>query len=209
MDICQRYKIDNEIALTTLLKLLLNSSYITISKLTNSLKSLGIPVGKSTVNSYLSYIKDSYFMEELYIYKRELINQLSYPRKVYFEDTGFMTALSTKFSKNMGRLWENTVFEKLKKKQELVFYLKDEKGREVDFAVFEEEKVKALYQVCFEITDGETFTREIKPLLAAGKKLNCTDLNLLTVEGLENIKIPKKIRVISAREWLLGKGGVR
>ena len=44
-DIAERYKIDNDRALRTLLKLLLNSSYITISKLANSLKSMGIPVG--------------------------------------------------------------------------------------------------------------------------------------------------------------------
>ena len=55
-DIAERHKIENDAALRTLLKLLLNSSYITISKLHNSLKSMGIPVGKSTVDNYLSYI---------------------------------------------------------------------------------------------------------------------------------------------------------
>src|SRR3989344_1160348 len=43
-DIAERYRIDNNAALRTLLKLLLNSSYITISKLHNSLKSIGIAV---------------------------------------------------------------------------------------------------------------------------------------------------------------------
>ena len=45
-DIAERHKIDNDAALKTLLKLLLNSSYITISKLANSLKSMNIPVGE-------------------------------------------------------------------------------------------------------------------------------------------------------------------
>jgi predicted AAA+ superfamily ATPase len=101
-DIAERYTIDNDVVLKTLLKLLLNSSYITISKLTNSLKSMGTPVGKSTVNNYLSNIESSYFMNELPIYSPVIINQLQYPRKVYFVDTGFMTALSTKFSKSIG-----------------------------------------------------------------------------------------------------------
>ncbi|MDD5371106.1 MAG: ATP-binding protein, partial [Anaerolineaceae bacterium] len=61
-DIAERHKIDNDAALRTLLKLLLNSSTITISKLTNTLKSMGIPVGKSTIDNYLLYIESSYFM---------------------------------------------------------------------------------------------------------------------------------------------------
>ncbi|TSC85315.1 MAG: ATPase [Microgenomates group bacterium Gr01-1014_16] len=134
-DIAERHKVDNDTALKTLLKLLLNSSYITISKLANSLKSMGIPVGKSTIDNYLSYIESSYFMNELYIYKQGVINQLQYPRKVYFVDTGFMTALSTKFSKNMGRLFENIVFHKLARENESIHYYKDDKDNEVDFVL--------------------------------------------------------------------------
>jgi predicted AAA+ superfamily ATPase len=103
-DIAERHKIDNDMALKTLLKLLLNSSYITISKLHNNLKSMSIPVGKSTVDNYLSYIESLYFMDELYIHNPVVVNQLQYARKIYFFDTEFITALSMKFSNNMGRL---------------------------------------------------------------------------------------------------------
>ena len=202
-DISERHKIVNDTALKTLLKLLLNSTYITISKLANSLKSLGIPVGKSTINNYLSYIESSYFLNELFIYNQAVINQLQYPRKVYFIDTGFMTALSTKFSKNMGRLFENIVFHKLAQENETVYYYKDDKDNEVDFAILAEGKTAALYQVCFDLSDEETSAREIRSLAKASKKLNCQNLNLITVEKPAKHKLPQEIKVISAAEFFV------
>lgn len=201
-DIAERHKIDNDTALRTLLKLLLNSTYITISKLTHSLKSMSIPVGKSTINNYLSYIGNSYFMNELYIYNPAVISQLQYPRKVYFVDTGFMTALSTKFSKNMGRLFENIIFHKLARENETIHYYKDDKGNEVDFAILSQGKIVALYQVCFDLADEETQGREVKALVKAGVKLNCRNLNLLTLEEPSGLKVPREIKTISAAEFL-------
>ena len=201
-DIAERYKIDNDAALKTLLKLLLNSTYITISKLHNSLKSLSIPVGKSTIDNYLSYIESSYFMNELYIHNPAVINQLQYPRKVYFVDTGFVTALSTKFSKNMGRLFENLIFHLLTQKNETVYYYKDDKDNEVDFAILEDGKTTALYQVCFDLTDEETQSREVKSLIKAGKVLNCKNLNLISIEKPDIYKLPEEIKLLSAAEVL-------
>lgn len=197
-DIAERNKVENYTALRTLLKLLINSSYITISKLTNSLKRMSISVGKSTINNYLSYIKSSYFMEELYIHSPAVINQLQYPRKVYFVDNGFMTALSTKFSKNMGRLFENVVFHKLAWENEIIHYYKDYKGNEVDFAILNGGKTTALYQVCFDLTDEETQNREVKALIKAGRTLDCQNLNLLTLEKPDTLKLPQEIKTISA-----------
>lgn len=201
-DIAERHRIENDAALRTLLKLLLNSSYITISKLHNSLKSMGIPIGKSTVDNYLSYIETSYFMNELFIYSPVVINQLQYPRKAYFIDTGFMTALSTKFSTNKGRLFENLAYHKLARRYETMYYYKDDKGNEVDFAILEDGKVVALYQACLEINDDETRARETRSLIKAGTTLNCSNLNLLVVEKNDTIKLSEGIKVITAAEFL-------
>ena len=200
-DMAERHKINNGTTLKILLKLLLNSSYITISKLASSLKSMSIPVGKSTIVNYLSYIESSYFMNELYIYNQAVINQLQYPRKVYFVDTGFMTALSTKFSKNIGRLFENKAFHKLAKENDTIYYYKDAKGNEVDFVIFSEGKTTALYQVCLDLADEETQNREVRSLIKAGKTLNCQSLNLLTLEKPEKIKLPQEIKIISAVDF--------
>lgn len=200
-DIAERHRIADDTVLRTLLKLLLNSTYITISKLHNSLKSLGLAVGKSTVDDYLSYIKNSYFMNELYIYNPVVLNQLRYSRKVYFVDTGFMTALSTKFSKNLGRSFENAVFQKLAKDGETIYYYKDAKGNEVDFVKLNEGKTTGLYQTCFDLIDEETQKREVRSLVKAGATLNCQNLNLLTLEKPSSLKMPQEIKVISTAEF--------
>lgn len=200
MDIAERHKIENDAALRTLLKLLLNSSYITISKLTNNLKSMGIAVGKTTVDNYLSYIEMSYFMKELFIFNPVVINQLQYPRKVYFVDTGFMTALSTKFSKNMGRLFENVVFNKLSQIHDTIYYYADKDG-EVDFAILDGGETSAVYQVCFDLTDEETRNREIRSLLKAGKQLHCSKLYLVAVHK-DITMIPEEIEVITPEKLL-------
>ncbi len=140
-------------------------------------------------------------MKELYLYKQSVINQLLYPRKVYFIDTGFMTALSTKFSQNTGRLLENLVFNQLARKNEIIHYYKDDSGGEVDFVIMDDGKTKALYQVCFDLTDEETRRREVKSLLKAGKTLSCQYLILLTLEEPEIGELPKEIKVITAAEF--------
>jgi len=150
----------------------------------------------------LNGYESSYFMTELYIYNPVVINQLQYPRKVYFVDTGFMTALSTKFSKNSGRLLENIVFQKLARENETLYYYKDKDNNEVDFAILNNGKVEALYQVCFDLTDLETQDREVRSIVKAGVKLKCKNLNLVTVEKPKGLQIPKEIKVITVAEFL-------
>jgi predicted AAA+ superfamily ATPase len=175
-EMIDRFKIKNETALKTLLKLLINSSYISISKLFNSLKSLGIAVGKTTLSEYLSYIESSYFLKQLYFYSPSMLNQLQYPRKVYFVDNGFISALSTRFSKNFSRLWENLVFWWLKSSNKEIYYYQDRNKNEVDFVGFKDGKVVSLYQACYSLTDFETKEREIKALKKASRRLNCKNV---------------------------------
>jgi predicted AAA+ superfamily ATPase len=201
-DVTERYKIENHSALRILFKLLINSPYFTISKLHNTLKSMGIKVGKSTIDLYLSYIKSSYFFQELFIYNPIIGNQLQYPRKSYFVDTGFITALSTGFSKNYGRLFENVVFQKLFSSNDIVYYYKDDRDNKVDFAIMKEGGVTDLYQASFDLTDKETQKREIRSLVNAGKTLHCENLNIVTTDVPDTKNLPKEINVISFTKFL-------
>jgi predicted AAA+ superfamily ATPase len=141
-------------------------------------------------------------MKELYIRNPSVINQLQYPRKIYFVDTGFLTALSTNFSKNTGRLFENFVFQNLAQKNDALYYYKDDQDNEIDFVILEDGKTTALYQVCFDLTDEDTQKREIKPLIKAGKVLNCQNLYLLTLEKPDSLMVPPGIKLITAPEFL-------
>ncbi len=208
-DIIERFKIRNEESLKALLNLLLNSTSYSISKSYNTLKSLNFEVGKGTIQNYLSYIENSYFLYSLSLFSFKMKDQLQYPRKIYIIDNGFITALSSKFSRNLGRLYENLVFLELKRrialdpKQE-IYYWRNLQKEEVDFIIKQGLKVKQLIQVCYDITDYDTKKREVKALLKASKELKCKNLLVITEdkEGFEKVE-NKKIKYAPLWKWLL------
>lgn len=210
-DIVERFKVKNEEALRAMLNLLLNSTIFSISRLYLNLKGANISIGKATLSNYFSYLENSYFLESAPIFSYKIKNQLQYPRKVYFIDNGFINALSLKFSKNYGRLFENLVFIQLKRKlPELeIFYWKDERQKEVDFIIKENLKIKTLIQVCYDLSDFNTKEREIKAIVKASRELKCDDLLIITndYEGEEKILDrngrKKKIKFIPLLKFLL------
>lgn len=206
-DIIERFKIKNEEGLSALVRLLLNSTYFSISKTYKNLKSMDYEIGKGTIQRYLSSLENSYFFHPLMIISPKIKQQLQTSRKVYFIDNGFISSLSLKFSKNFGRLYENVVFLELMRrflnKAEL-FYWKNNFGKEVDFVVRENFIIKNLIQVCYELTKEDVEKREISALLSASKELKCENLTVITkdYEGEEKIK-NKKIVFLPLWKWLL------
>jgi uncharacterized protein len=206
-DIIERFNIKSEENLKLLLRLLLNSTQYTISKLYNSMKSLQYEVGKSTIQTFIGYIESSYFMYSVPVISPKVKDRMQWPRKLYFVDTVFISQLSGKFSRNVGRLYENAVFLELKRRQKgdmEIFYWKNLKHEEVDFVVKEGLKVKQLIQVCYDITDYDTKKREIKALLKCSKELQCNNLLVITEkkEGVDKID-GKKIQYVPLWRWLL------
>ncbi|MBS3114961.1 ATP-binding protein [Candidatus Woesearchaeota archaeon] len=208
-DIIERFKIRNQESLKALLNLLLNSTSYSISKLYNTLKSLNFEVGKGTIQSYLSYIENSYFLHSLQLFSLKIKDQMQYPRKIYLIDNGFITALSSKFSKNLGRLYENLIFLELKRKlssdpKQDAYYWRNQQKEEVDFVIKQGLKVKQLIQSCYEISDYDTKKREIRALVKASKELKCNNLLIITEdkEGEEKIE-GKKIKYTPLWRWLL------
>lgn len=205
-EIIERFRIKNEEVLKSFLKLLINSTSFSVSKMYNNLKSLGFKVGKTTLNNYLSYIKSSYFLKELLFYSPKMKSQLQYPRKVYFIDNGFLTSLTTRFSKNYGRLFENFVFWHLTKENKNLFYYKNDRGEEIDFVLIKNGEIETLYQACFDLKDFETYQRETKSLLKAGKKFSCQNLYVIGDKPARKISREEaKIKFIDLAQFITGK----
>jgi predicted AAA+ superfamily ATPase len=207
-DIAERYNIKNDESLKALLLLLLNSTHYSISKLYDNLKGMNYEVGKTTVQNYVSYIENSYFMLSLPIFSYKIKNRMQYQRKPYFIDNIFINSLSTQFSKNYGRLYENLVAISLFRKYEEVFYWKNMQNEEVDFVIKDGAKVKQLIQVCYNIDNLETKKREVKAILKASKELKCTNLLIITndyesEEEQEWFGIKAKVKFVQLWKWLL------
>lgn len=209
-DVFERYSIRNREVIKTLINMLLNSTYFTVSKLHNTLNSLGYKIGKATLLNYVSYLSQTFFIDFLEVFSPSIKRALQAPRKVYFIDNFFLTKYSSKFSQNLGRLMENVVFLELRRRQNKrpmmeIYYWKDYYGKEVDFVVREGLRVKELIQVTYASGIDEMNRREIKGLLKAGKELKCKDLSVITwdYEGEEKTG-GKEIKFIPLWKWVLG-----
>ena len=207
-DIVERYKLKNEESLKALIKLLLDSKEYSISKSYNNLKSLGYEIGKSTLQKYISYIESSYFAFSLPIFSYKIKDQMQHPKKIYFIDNVFINSISTRFSNNFGRLYENIIAVELMRKRKECYYWKNMEKEEVDFVLKKDSKIEQLIQVCYDISEPDTKKREIRALLKASKDLKCKNLliinqNYFGEEEVEWFGINGKINFIPLWKWLL------
>lgn len=209
-DIIERYNLRKSPTLSTLIQLLLNSPFITVSKLTKSLKGLDENISKTTVMRYLEFLKQSFFVKFLQLHTSSVRNRLKAERKPYFVDSYFISRYASAFSQNLGRLMENAVANRLIKLTEEdqrlnVYYWKDYQRHEADFILRRQEAIIRLIQVCF-VSDGEPLPeREIKSLVKAAGKLNCQNLLLLTWDKETTIKTAGlTIQCQPLYRWLLG-----
>jgi predicted AAA+ superfamily ATPase len=174
----------------------------------HSLYSLNkIMQGKSinTIKNYLSYLEEAYLLFSVPYHSFSLKKQRANPFKIYAVDNGLRNAVSFRFSKDIGWLYENTVAIELIKRhnRENIFYWKKARKGEVDFVVREGTEVKQLIQVCFDYND-ETKKRELKGLISGSKQLECNNLLLLAAEaeGQETIE-GRKVAIIPLWRWLV------
>ncbi len=208
-DITEQFKIENKSVLEDLLKLIVNSPIFSISKTHNVLKSMGHRVGKETVKKYVDYAKKAFFIDAVYIYSRNIKDQLMYPRKIYVTDNVFIKALGIDF--DMGRLLENLVYIELKRRilgnpLMKIHYWRDRGGREVDFVVLRGNEALKLIQVYWDPTEYETRKRETRALVKAGKELGLKEGLIITYdfEDIEEIN-HFKIKYVPIWKVLIGK----
>ena len=90
-----------------------------------------------------------------------------------------------------------------------VYYLRKENEFEVDFVVVERSHVKELIQVTYDFSNPseKLFKREVEGLTRGSALTHCDNLTLIVMYG-ETGTIEhngKKIRVVSASEWLVNQ----
>jgi len=109
--------------------------------------------------------------------------------------------VSFKFSEDLGKLYENTVFLELYRKGEEVYYYK---GRhECDFVVKRRENIAQAFQVCYSLTE-QNREREIAGLLEAMDEFELSEGTIIT-DDVETVEMysDKTIRFVALWKWLL------
>lgn len=162
----------------------------------------------NTVKKYFSYLEESYLIFAINRYSTKLKEQTRAPQKVFVTDNGLIDAKAFSTSKNTGRLMENIVaiqfLRKGKRPDYELFYYKSHTGKEVDFALRQDNKITELVQVCFDTSDLKTRKREINSLVEAAKTLEVSNLKIITwdEESEKNIS-ESKISFVPLWKWLL------
>ncbi len=165
-----------------------------------------------TVEKYLNYLEESFVLFRLNRFSLKVKKQINSPKKIYCFDNGFISAKAFKISRDIGRVYENTVAIELKKREMAgeadVFYWKNREQQEVDFVIKKNTKVWQLIQVCYDFNDLAVQRREIRALILASKQLKCRNLLVITndYEAEKNEEwfgIKRKIKFIPLWKWLL------
>jgi predicted AAA+ superfamily ATPase len=173
----------------------------------NSLKKIFanyISMSTDVIINYLSYLEDAFLLFSIKHYDYSLRKQINKPKKLYCIDTGMVNAVSFGFSNNIGQFYENLVFLQLLRSNHEVYYWQDEKGLEVDFVIKEGLKARRIIQVCSDISDDDTRSREIKGLVSGLEYFNIQEGTIITSDLFGEEKIDgKKIRFVPLWYWLL------
>jgi len=206
-DVAQRYRVKKLDKLKTLAHFYLTniSSYISFNRIS---RFIHLPV--ETVRRFSSYIEASNLVFFIKRFSFSLKEQENSPRKVYSIDTGLSNMVGFKFSRKFGQLAENIVALKLREEQaknpsiEIYYWKNHYADKEVDFLVKEENSIKKLIQVCWDIGDFETKEREIKSLTKAMRELSLNEGLIITEELEDEEKIKdKKIIYRPLWKWIL------
>lgn len=210
-DICKRYKIRYKKTLQQIANGLLDRfcqevNYQDIQEAYH-LKSV------HTAKNYVSYIEKAYLVRLVPRYSFKSIERQNY-RKVYAIDTAFVTEHADVLqTDSWGWRLENVVCVELLRRMEYasqeLFYLRENRSYEVDFAVVDRGHVMQLVQVTYDFSNPSTrlYNREIGGLLKGATATHCNNLTLIMMHG-ESRDIKEgdyTIHCITATEWLLNR----
>lgn len=134
-----------------------------------------IGISRQTVYEYLYFFEKTYIISLVPPYSKSPDREISGAKKVYFVDNGLVNILS---QVSAGQLFENNVFNSLKKYGKLNYYQR-RSGAEIDFVL--EEKI------AFEAKQSDS-AYDLKKLEKYAKKLGLTEFYLITEELPESKK---------------------
>lgn len=85
-----------------------------------------------------------------------------------------------------------------------IYYWKDHQGREVDFLIKNGETVKQLIQVTYASEKHEVDQRELKAITTAASEIKCDDMQLITWDYEDILRLNKKtVKCTPLWKWLL------
>lgn len=210
-DVAERYAIGNLVALRAFARQLLRqaATLFSVSKVYADFKSRGISVSKETLLRYLEYFEDAFLLFTVPLAVRSERRRQVNPRKLYLVDHGLSHAFSPASGLDRGHLIENIVACELRRDTRDLAYVKTARSGEVDFLATRYDGTQTLVQVAADLTNSNTFAREIKALVEAAEDFpDARRVLLCETAPPRGSLVPDGIEVIPVWRWLQN-GGVR
>ena len=176
-----------------------------INKVYNELKSMGVSLGKDRAYSLAEQCEAVYLFLPLNRYMASVQRTTTSDVKYYCIDNGLRKLTLKPMSEDDGKRLENVVYLHLRRSLDEMQKLSYFKGvGECDFVVSRQEEVQMLIQVTWEMSEPDTYERELAGLLEASRATGCRDLFIVTHDEEKVIETEcGEVNVVPAWKWTL------
>lgn len=175
-----------------------------VNNIYNDLKSQGLKLSKDSLYQWLDYACNIFLLHKVPKYSKSVIKQSTSLSKYYVADFALAKSVLLPQSEEKGKALENAVYMHLVRhlnENEQIFYFNE--GAECDFVIANDEGVKELIQVCWELDEFNT-PRECGGLCAASAATGCKKASIITCNQAQSIHYGElQINVVAAWVFML------
>lgn len=175
-----------------------------VNNIYNDLKSQGLKLSKDSLYQWLDYACNIFLLHKVPKYSKSVIKQSTSLSKYYVADFALAKSVLLPQSEEKGKALENAVYMHLARhlnENEQIYYFNE--GAECDFVIANDEGVKELIQVCWELDEFNT-PRECGGLCAASAATGCKKASIITCNQAQSIHYGDlQINVVAAWDFML------
>lgn len=175
-----------------------------VNNIYNDLKSQGLKLSKDSLYQWLDYACNIFLLHKVPKYSKSVIKQSTSLSKYYVVDFALAKSVLLPQSEEKGKALENAVYMHLARhlnENEQIYYFNE--GAECDFVIANDEGVKELIQVCWELDEFNT-PRECGGLCAASAATGCKKASIVTCNQTQSIHYGDlQINVVAAWDFML------
>lgn len=175
-----------------------------VNNIYNDLKSQGLKLSKDSLYQWLDYACNIFLLHKVPKYSKSIIKQSTSLSKYYVVDFALAKSVLLPQSEEKGKALENAVYIHLARhlnENEQIYYFNE--GAECDFVIANDEGVKELIQVCWELDEFNT-PRECGGLCAASAATGCKKISIVTCNQAQSIHYGDlQINVVAAWDFML------
>lgn len=175
-----------------------------VNNIYNDLKSQGLKLSKDSLYQWLDYACNIFLLHKVPKYSKSVIKQSTSLSKYYVADFALAKSVLLPQSEEKGKALENAVYMHLARhlnENEQIYYFNE--GAECDFVIANDEGVKELILVCWELDEFNT-PRECGGLCAASAATGCKKASIITCNQAQSIHYGDlQINVVAAWDFML------